>query len=86
MRHGGRWCEVKVRRKVHADGPCGGEGWTRVGLDRGTRRDRAESCAVHMVHGRARVHGDEDGVGRVKEDDDGKGRVGLPLRRRRERT
>ena len=46
-----------------------GEGWMRVGLDRGTRRGRAESWAVHMVHGRARVHGDEDGVGQVGEDD-----------------
>ena len=46
-----------------------GEGWMRVGLDRGTRGDRAESWAVHMVHGRARVHGDEDGVGQVGEDD-----------------
>ena len=46
-----------------------GEGWTRVGLDRGTRRGRAESRAVHAVHGQARGHGHgEDGVGRVKQD------------------
>ena len=41
----------------------------RVGLDRGTREGRAESWAVHIVHGRARIHGDEDGVGQVGKDD-----------------
>ena len=41
----------------------------RLGLDRGTRGGRAESWTVHMVHGRARVHDDEDGVGQVGEDD-----------------
>ena len=45
-----------------------GEGCIRVGLDRGTRGGRAESLAVHMVRTRARVHGDEDGVGQVGED------------------
>ena len=40
----------------------------RVGLDRGTRGGRAEPWAVHVVHGRARVQGDEDGVGQVGED------------------
>ena len=40
----------------------------RVGLDRGTRGGRAESWAVYMVQGRARVHGDEDGVGQVGKD------------------
>ena len=58
-----------------------GEGWMRVGLDRGTRGGRAESWAVHMVHGRARVHGDEDGVGQVGEDDDESSR--RPVRRAR---
>ena len=29
-----------------------------------------ESWAVHMVYERARIHGDEDGVGQVGEDDD----------------
>ena len=38
----------------------------RVGRDRGTR---GGWCAVHMVHRRARIHGDEDGVGQVGEDD-----------------
>ena len=33
-------------------------------------RGRAEPFAVHTVHERARVHGDEDGVGQVGEDDD----------------
>ena len=28
-----------------------------------------ESWAVHMLHERARVHGDEDGVGQVNKDD-----------------
>jgi hypothetical protein len=46
-----------------------GERWMRVGLDQGTRGGRAESCAFHMVCGRTRVHGDEDGVGKVGEDD-----------------
>ena len=32
----------------------------RVGLDRGTLVGRAKPWAVHMVHGRARVHGDEN--------------------------
>ena len=32
-------------------------------------RRPAESWAIHMVHGRAKVHGDEDGVGQVGEDD-----------------
>ena len=41
----------------------------RVGLNRGTRGGRAEPWAVHMVHGRARVQGDEDGVGQVGEND-----------------
>ena len=58
-----------------------GEGWMRVGLDRGTRRGRAESWVVHMVHGRARVHGDEDGVGQVGEDDGESSRQ--PVRRAR---
>ena len=41
----------------------------RLDLDRGTRGGQTELWAVHMVHGRARVHGDEDGVGQVGEDD-----------------
>ena len=46
-----------------------GEGWMRVGLDRETSEGRAEPWTVYMVHGRKRVHGDEDGVGQVDEDD-----------------
>ena len=34
-----------------------------------TRGGQAESWAVHMVRERARVHGDEDGIGQVGEDD-----------------
>ena len=41
----------------------------RVGLDREIREGRAEPWAVHTVHGRARVYGDEDGVGQVDEYD-----------------
>ena len=44
-----------------------GEGWMRVGPDRGTRGGRAEPWTVHTVHGRARVHGGEDGVGQIGE-------------------
>jgi hypothetical protein len=34
---------------------------------------RVESWAIHVGHGRARVHGcDEDGVGQVKVEGDGK--------------
>ena len=58
-----------------------GEGSMRVGLDRGTRGSCAEPWAVHMVHGRARVHGDEDGVGQVGEDDGESSR--RPVRRAR---
>ena len=56
-----------------------GEGWMRVGLDRGIRGGRAESWAVHMVRTRARVHGDEDGVGHVSEDESESSR--WPMRR-----
>ena len=41
----------------------------RVGLNRGTRGGCTELWAVHMVHERARVHSDEDGIGQVGEDD-----------------
>ena len=40
-----------------------------------------EPWAVHTVHERARVHGDEDGVGQVGEDDGESSR--RPLRRAR---
>jgi len=32
----------------------------RVGLDCGTRGVRTESCAIHVVHGRARVYGRDE--------------------------
>ena len=49
-----------------------GEGWTRVVLDRGPEKSGWSHGAVHMVHGRARVHErDEDGVSQVKEEGDG---------------
>lgn len=35
-----------------------------------TDRCVADLWAVHMVQGRARVHGDEDGVDQVKKEDD----------------
>lgn len=44
----------------------------RVGLDRGTQKERTKSCTVHIVHGRASVYGDEDGIDQIKEEDDGK--------------
>ena len=50
-------------------------------LNRGTGGGRAESWAVHIVHGRARVHGDEDGVGQVGENDGEASRQ--PVRRAR---
>ena len=53
----------------------------RVGLNRGTRGGRAEPWTVYMVHGRVRVHGDEDGVGQVSEDDGESSR--RPVRRAR---
>ena len=31
-----------------------------------------ESWAVHMVHRRANIHGDEDGVGQIEREGDGK--------------
>ena len=37
---------------------------------------RVESLAVHVVHGRAKVYGDEDGVRQVKEESGDKVRVG----------
>ena len=36
---------------------------------------RVESLAVHVVHGRAKVYGDEDGVKQVKEESGDKVRV-----------
>ena len=51
-----------------------GEGWTRVGLDRGPEKSGWSHGAVHMVHGRARVHErDEDGISQVKEEGHGQG-------------
>lgn len=66
----------KVKRMVHANEPRAGKG-ERVGLDQWIEVVRAESWAIHMVHGRTKVHVDvrwrvEDVVGRVNQEDDGK--------------
>src|SRR6266508_3110961 len=68
-RHGGRRCVVKVKRKVHADGPRAVKGereyaWAEGPEEAGRSHGRSTWCTIRA---RGRGRRDEDGVGQVRE-------------------
>src|SRR6266508_3310768 len=68
-RHGGRRCVVKVKRKVHADGPRAVKGereyaWAEGPEEAGRSHGRSTWCTIRA---RGRGRQDEDGVGQVEE-------------------